>query len=208
MKREGSANDATYVAEGKTLDQLRPFLCDMARVPGHTAIRVDVCRHCLNCKYGAEYVKRYDAGERLTGPVKRRKRHTEEVECQMDENKMMKLEKQLADAQAELEQLRSANAEMAPSLEQAEALNRRQEKELHAVRMENVELKDRLTNTKQLYEDTLAALTAVTEAQTAKAEELETVKQALRQSEERRKADELLMMRIKARMWDMEHADF
>ena len=208
MKTEGRANDATYVAEGKTLDQLRPFLCDLARVPGHTAIKVDVCRHCLNCKYGAEYVKRYDAGERLTGPVKRRKRHTEEVESQMDATKMMQLEKDLAVAQAELEQLRSANAEMAPSLEQAEALNRKQEKELHAVRMENVDLKDQLTNTQQLYEDTLAALTAVTEAQAAKAEELETVKQALRHSEERRKADELLMVRIKARMWDMEHSDF
>ena len=208
MKTEGRANDATYVAEGKTLDQLRPFLCDLARVPGHTAIKVDVCRHCLNCKYGAEYVKRYDAGERLTGPVKRRKRHTEEVESQMDATKMMQLEKDLADAQAELEQLRSANAEMAPSLEQAEALNRKQEKELHAVRMENVDLKDQLTNAMQLYEDTLAALTAVTEAQTARAEELENVKQALRQSEERRKADELLIMRIKAKLWDMEHSDF
>lgn len=208
MKTEGRANDATYVAEGKTLDQLRPFLCDLARTPGRTEIKVEVCRHCLNCKYGAEYVKRYDAGERLTGPVKRRKRHAEEVESQMDETKLMKLEKQLADAQAELEQLRSANAEMAPSLEQAEALNRKQEKELHAVRMENVDLKDQLTNTMQLYEDTLAALTAITEAQTARAEELETVKQALRQSEERRKADELLMVRIKAKMWDVEHADF
>lgn len=208
MKTEGRANDATYVAEGKTLDQLRPFLCDLARVPGHTAIKVDACRHCLNCKYGAEYVKRYDAGERLTGPVKRRKRHTEEVESQMDETKLMKLEKQLADAQAELEQLRSANAEMAPSLEHAEALNRKQEKELHAVRMENVDLKDQLTNTQQLYEDTMAALTAVAEEQIARAEELETVKQALRQREERRKADELLIMRIKARMWDMEHSDF
>lgn len=208
MKTEGRANDATYVAEGKTLDQLRPFLCDLARTPGRTEIKVDVCRRCLNCNYGAEYVKRYDAGERLTRLVKRCKRHTEEVESQMDETKMMKLEKDLADAQAELEQLRSANAEMAPSLEQAEALNRKQEKELHAVRMENVDLKDQLTNTQQLYEDTLAALTAVTEAQTARAEELETVKQALRQSEERRKADELLMVRIKARMWDMEHSDF
>ena len=169
---------------------------------------MDVCRHCLNCKYGAEYVKRYDAGERLTGPVKRRKRHTEEVESQMDATKMMQLEKDLAVAQAELEHLRSANAEMAPSLEQAEALNRKQEKELHAVRMENVDLKDQLTNAMQLYEDTLAALTAITEAQTARAEELENVKQALRQSEERRKADELLMMRIKAKLWDMEHSDF
>ena len=39
-------------------------------------------------------------------------------------------------------------------------------------------------------------------------QELETGKQALRQSEERRKADELLMMRIKAKLWDMENSDF
>lgn len=205
----GRSNEETHVAAGKSMNTLRRFLCDIVRTEQNTEKVVTICRTCESqCAYGREYVHRYDAGERPVKMGPKPKLKTEDLKKSMDETKMMKLEKDLADAQAELEQLRSANAEMAPSLEQAEALNRKQEKELNAVRMENVDLKDQLTNTQQLYEDTLAALTAITEAQTARAEELETVKQALRQSEERRKADELLMVRIKAKLWDMEHADF
>lgn len=205
----GRSNEETHVAAGKSMNTLRRFLCDIVRTEQHTEKVVFICRTCESqCAYGREYVHRYDAGERPVKMGPKPKLKTEDLKKSMDETKMMKLEKQLADAQEELEQLRSANAEMAPSLEKAEALNRKQEKELYALRMENVDLKDQLTNTMQLYEDTLAALTAVTEAQTARAEELENVKQALRQREERRKADELLIMRIKARMWDMEHADF
>lgn len=212
----GRSNEETHVAAGKSMNTLRRFLCDMVRTEQHTEKVVSICRTCESqCAYGREYVHRYDAGERPVKMGPKPKLKTEDLKKNMDETKMMQLEKQLADAQEKLRQCEQRYAEDQEviraneiTIEGNKKALKSQEMEALKLREENAKLTDQLTNTQQLYEDTMATLTAVTEAQTARAEELENVKQALRQREERRKADELLMMRIKAKMWDMEHADF
>lgn len=55
--------DANLYAEGKSMVELRHYLCSAASKPGRP-VETDVCRKCeVGCGFGKQWVRRIDAGE-------------------------------------------------------------------------------------------------------------------------------------------------
>ena len=55
--------DERLYAEGKSMVELRRYLCSAACKPGRP-VDTEVCRKCeVGCAFGRQWVKRIDAGE-------------------------------------------------------------------------------------------------------------------------------------------------
>lgn len=202
------------------MSALRRYLCDLVRMEQDDEKVVSICRSCESqCAYGREYVHRYDAGER---PLKRKPRKkTEGAKMSMDADKMKQLEKQLKDAQEKLaeyerrhEMDEAAVKAAGVQLTDCEKALRSQEAEALKLRKEAAEARGRaekfakaLAEQEAMNAELEKAVSDLEEKNRARKQEAEEIGEALRQSEEQRHADKLMLMRLKARMWDMEHAN-
>ena len=216
-KMEERQNDGSYEAAGKSMNTLRRFLCDRVRMNKEPADVVMLCKACESqCAYGREYGKRYDAGER---PVKMGpKPKPDDLPCEKPapaaNERMAELEAQLKAAlenvQLKEKLLAEADAEMmsmdkALKCQEAEALKLR--KELVAMQERGNSLAEVLGEQEALNEELRTTITGLSERNIKSMQEAEEARGALVDAEAQRKADKLVIIRLKARLWDMEHPE-
>lgn len=226
-----------WAANVKSMNKLRTFLCDAVRVKGHTGVQVDICRTCESqCAYGREYVKRYDAGERPAKPGPKPKAEVKDTmketglekeladmrgreDAAQDVIKHLRIqleqqETQLAEARHQNE-LDSALIEAArEQLEASDSALKCQEAELLKQREVNRSMADEIKmlqqiadEREQLNSDLQKAIANMCETARARQQETEALKEAFRQSEEKLHAGKLTVIRLKARLYDMEHPE-
>lgn len=67
-------SDHSMYAEGKSMHALLVYLCARARPAGLYSANVEICRRCESqCAFGREFVRKFDAGERPTKRVRKKK---------------------------------------------------------------------------------------------------------------------------------------